>query len=285
MTIYELSIITNTGFPYYHLVLKEPPKGENLYLRFFDFSKDSKENKIKLDPTSSFELNAGLVSALFEFARNIDKKIEILEFSTNDDSKKSENGPNYKGDVLITTQTESYLLHKSVKEKIKLIYNLIIAEKVPLDSALEMLQNESDKIAEILTDLEARKRLKKYKKEIDQLGTELLDEMKDYGLKGICITSFDLSPITILGKRYTINDIDIILRNIRLFPEISALEWDFRQSTLGDEKIWVYIVKSGVGPTIYDLFQPYFYLLIADPLSYLGEFPGKLAMKFNQILG
>ncbi|MFW9936265.1 MAG: hypothetical protein ACFFD5_01315 [Candidatus Thorarchaeota archaeon] len=285
MTFYDISIITNTGFPYYHLVLKEPPKGENLYLRFFDFSKDSKENKIQLDPTSSFELNAGLVSALFEFARNIDKKIEILEFSTNDYAKKSENQPNYKGDVLITTQTESYLLHKSVKEKIKLIYNLIIAEKIPLDSALEMLQNESDKIVEILTDVEAKKRVKRYKKEIDQLGNELLNEMKDYGLKGICITSFDLSPIKNLGKRYTMNDIDIILRNIRLFPEISALEWDFRQSTLGDEKVWVYIVKSGVGPTIYDLFQPYFYLLIADPLSYLGEFPGKLAMKFNQILG
>ncbi|MFX1408542.1 MAG: hypothetical protein ACFFBW_16445 [Promethearchaeota archaeon] len=285
MTFYDISIITNTGFPYYHLVLKEPPKGENLYLRFFDFSKDSKEKKIQLDPTSSFELNAGLVSALFEFARNIDKKIEILEFSTNDYAKKSENQPNYKGDVLITTQTESYLLHKSVKEKITLIYNLIIAEKIPLDSALEMLQNESDKIVEILTDVEAKKRVKRYKKEIDQLGNELLNEMKDYGLKGICITSFDLSPIKNLGKRYTMNDIDIILRNIRLFPEISALEWDFRQSTLGDEKVWVYIVKSGVGPTIYDLFQPYFYLLIADPLSYLGEFPGKLAMKFNQILG
>lgn len=285
MTFYDISIITNTGFPYYHLVLKEPPKGENLYLRFFDFSKDSKEKKIQLDPTSSFELNAGLVSALFEFARNIDKKIEILEFSTNDYAKKSENQPNYKGDVLITTQTESYLLHKSVKEKIKLIYNLIIAEKIPLDSALEMLQNESDKIVEILTDVEAKKRVKRYKKEIDQLGNELLNEMKDYGLKGICITSFDLSPIKNLGKRYTMNDIDIILRNIRLFPEISALEWDFRQSTLGDEKVWVYIVKSGVGPTIYDLFQPYFYLIIADPLSYLGEFPGKLAMKFNQILG
>ncbi|MFX1357066.1 MAG: hypothetical protein ACFFA8_07240 [Promethearchaeota archaeon] len=285
MTFYDISIITNTGFPYYHLVLKEPPKGENLYLRFFDFSKDSKEKKIQLDPTSSFELNAGLVSALFEFARNIDKKIEILEFSTNDYAKKSENQPNYKGDVLITTQTESYLLHKSVKEKITLIYNLIIAEKIPLDSALEMLQNESDKIVEILTDVEAKKRVKRYKKEIDQLGNELLNEMKDYGLKGICITSFDLSPIKNLGKRYTMNDIDIILRNIRLFPEISALEWDFRQSTLGDEKVWVYIVKSGVGPTIYDLFQPYFYLIIADPLSYLGEFPGKLAMKFNQILG
>ncbi|MFX0057901.1 MAG: hypothetical protein ACFE85_04565 [Candidatus Hodarchaeota archaeon] len=286
MTFYDLSIITNTGFPYYHLVLKKTPKGENLFLRFFDFSKDTLETKIQLDPTSSFELNAGLVSALFEFARNINKKIEILEFTTDKESKNfSEERSSYKGDVLITTQTESYLLHKSVKEKIKLIYNLIIAEKVPLDSALEILQNEVDKITEILTDSEARKRVKNRKKDISQLGNELLTEMKDYGLKGICITSFDLSPITTFGNKYELKDIDIILRNIRLFPEISALEWDFRQSNFGDEKIWVYIVKSGVGPTVNGLFQPYFYLLIADPLSYLGEFPGKLAMKFNQILG
>jgi hypothetical protein len=285
MTYYELSIITNTGFPYYHLVLKKPPKGENLYLRFFDFSKDNTETKMQLDPTSSFELNAGLVSALFEFARNIDKKIEILEFSTNNEDRKSEKILNYKGDVLITTQTESYLLHKSVKEKVKLIYNLLIAEKIPLDSALEVLQNEADKMTEILTDLEARKRVEKYRKDIDKLGNELLTEMKDYGLNGICITSFDLSPIIILGKKFSINDVDTILRNIRLFPEISPLEWDFRQSTFGEDKIWVYIIKSGVGPTVDGLFQPYFYLLIADPLSYLGEFPGKLAAKFNQILG
>jgi hypothetical protein len=283
MTFYELSVITNTGFPYYNLKLKSPPSGANLYLRFFDFSQSNSDPNINLDPVSLFELNAGLVSALYEFARSINKKIENLEF------KPSKKGvltkTNYKGDVLITTQTEPYLLHKSVKEKIKLIYNKVISPKIPLDSALEILQNEEDKILDILTDSEARNRIKKHKKEINQLANEFLTEMNSYGLHGICITCFDLSPITVFGKKYSLNDVEAILRTIGVIPEISPLEWIYRQSNISDEQIWVYVIKSGVGPTIHGLFEPYFYLLFADPQSYLGEFPGKLAAKFNQVLG
>lgn len=285
MTFYELSVITNTGYPYYNLKLKVPPNGANILLRFFDFTHNNSERITKLDPVSSFELNAGLVSALFEFARNIDKKIEILEFRSGKEETSKSNDWNYEGDVLITTQTEPYLLHKSVKEKIKLIYDTVIATKIPLDSALEILQNEEDNIIEILTDSEARKRIKAHENDIDLLAKEFLTEMSSYGLHGICITSFDLSPITIYGNKYSLNDVDAILRNIGIFPNIVSLEWIYRQSYILNEQIWVYIIKSGVGPTINELFEPYFYLLFADPQSYLGEFPGKLATKFNQILG
>ena len=283
MTFYELSVITNTGFPYYNLKLKSPPSGVNLYLRFFDFCHSNSDPNINLDPISLFELNAGLVSALYEFARSIDKKIENLEFKAN--KKGASNKTNYKGDVLITTQTEPYLLHKSVREKIKLIYNSVISPKIPLDSALEILQNEEDKILDILTDSEARNRIKKHKKEINQLANDFLTEMNSYGLHGICITCFDLSPITVYGKKYSLNDVEAILRKIGVIPEILPLEWIYRQSYISDEQIWVYLIKSGVGPTIHGLFEPFFYLLFADPQSYLGEFPGKLAAKFNQILG
>ena len=283
MTFYELSVITNTGFPYYNLKLKSPPSGVNLYLRFFDFSRSTSGPNITLDPISLFELNAGLISALYEFARSIDKKIEKLEFKPS--KKGASNKINYKGDVLITTQTEPYLLHKSVSEKIKLIYNSMISPKIPLDSALEILQNEEDKILDILTDSEARNRIKKHKKEINQLANDFLTEMNSYGLHGICITCFDLSPITVFGKKYSLNDVDAILRKIGIIPEISPLEWIYRQSYISAEQIWVYVIKSGVGPTIHGLFEPYFYLLFADPQSYLGEFPGKLTAKFNQVLG
>jgi len=283
MTFYELSVITNTGFPYYNLKLKSPPSGVNLYLRFFDFCHSNSDPNINLDPVSLFELNAGLVSALYEFARSIDKKIENLEFKAN--KKGASNKKNYKGDVLITTQTEPYLLHKSVREKIKLIYNSVISPKIPLDSALEILQNEEDKILDILTDSEAKNRIKKHKKEINQLANDFLTEMNSYGLHGICITCFDLSPITVFGKKYSLNDVEAILRKIGVIPEISPLEWIYRQSYISNEQIWVYVIKSGVGPTIHGLFEPYFYLLFADPQSYLGEFPGKLAAKFNQVLG
>ena len=285
MTFYELSVITNTGYPYYNLKLKIPVNGASILLRFFDFTGSNSEKVTKLDPISSFELNAGLVSALFEFARNIDKKIENLEFRSSNKSVLENNDWKYEGDVLITTQSEPYLLHKSVKAKIKLIYDTVIATKLPLDSALEMLQNEVDIIIEILTDGEARKRIKLNENEIDRVATEFLTEMNSYGLHGICITSFDLSPITVYGNKYSLNDVDAILRNIGVFPNILPLEWIYRQSHILNEQIWVYIIKSGVGPTIDGLFEPYFYLLFADPQSYLGEFPGKLATKFNQILG
>ena len=285
MTFYEFSVITNTGYPYYNLNLKIPPNGANILLRFFDFTQNNSERVSKLDPVSSFELNAGLVSALFEFARNIDKKIEILEFRSGKKQDSKNDDWSYEGDVLITTQTEPYLLHKSVKEKIKLIYDTIIATKIPLDSALELLQNEEDNIIDILTDSEARKRIKTHKDEIDLLANNFLTEMGDYGLHDICITSFDLSPISLFGNKYSLNDVNSILRNIGIFPDIVPLEWIYRQSYILNDPIWVYIIKSGVGPTINGLFEPYFYLLFVDPQSYLGEFPGKLATKFNQILG
>lgn len=285
MTYYVLSIITNTGFPFYNLELKEIPKDVNLFLRFFDFSKNSKEIKMDLDRTSMFELNAGLVSALFEFARNIDKKIEIVEFHSQDKAAQEKKLSRYKGDVLITTQTEPYILHKSVKAKIKLIYDSMISTRIPLDSAMELLQNEEDKIIDILNDKIARDRINDHKTEISKLCEGYLNDMKKYGLLGISITSFDLSPIFSYGNNYSFQTIDAILRNVGVIPEIPPLEWIYRQSFTSNEEIWVYIIKSGVGPTVDGLFQSYFYLLFAEPQSYLGEFPGKLAVRFNQILG
>ena len=283
MTIYELSVITNSGFPYYHLKLQNPPKGVRLYLRFFDFSKSNARNDIKLDSKDNFDLNAGLVSALYEFARSINKKIEILEFI----SKKEEenNKPLNEGDVLITAQTEGFLLHKSISEKIKLIYNDVIKLKIPLATAQEILQNEEDQIINYLNDSEARLRIKSNKKKLETLAKSLLNEMKNYGLNSICICSFDLSPLILIGEKYSMEEINIILRNIGIFPEIKPLDWIYRQSYINNKPIWVYITKSGVGPNIDGLSQPYFYLLIAEPQSYLGEFPGKLTLLFDQVLG
>ena len=283
MTIYELSVITNSGFPYYHLKLKTPPEGVRLYLRFFDFSKDFGRNNISLDSKDSFDLNAGLVSALYEFARSISKEIEILEFISKKKEKSDESI--FEGDVLITAQTEGFLLHKSLSEKIKLIYNNIIKPKIPLITAEVLLQNEEDQIINYLNDSEARSRIKTNKKELKTIAKSLLNDMKNYGLKSICVCSFDLSPLILIGETYSMEEINIILRNIGVFPEINPLDWIYRQSYIKNESTWVYIIKSGVGPNVDGISQPYFYLLIADPQSYLGEFPAKLTLLFNQILG
>ncbi len=289
MTIYDLSIISTTGFPYFNSLIKPTPEGVNLFLRFFDFSKDRSIFQDQLDPDSKFDLTAGLISALFEFAKNIDKKIEVLEFKPKKDKNSQlmdEVEELDQGDVLITTQTESFLLNRSVREKIKLIYKLFINSKLPLDSADNIQNGEENIIVNILTDLKARDIILNHKDELDHLASDFLIEMSDYGLWGICITSFDLSPLITFGKKYSLNNINEILRHIGYIPEIVPLEWIYRQSFFSNEQIQVCIIKSDTGPTIEDiLFEPYFYLLFADPLSYFGEFPTKLTSSFNNILG
>lgn len=284
MTIYKFSVITSHGFPYYHLILKDLPKGIKLYLRFFDFSKVDLDYKDNFDQANSFELHAGLVSALFKFAHSMNKNIKLLEFDSNNEINMEKRESKYSGNVLITAQTEPYLFHKSVYRKINLIYNTIITDKIPLSSSMEILPAEEQTIIDILTDAEARNRVKHHKSKINRVGNDFLINLKNYGLSGICITSFDLSPIIILGKKYSLDDVHEILRSIRNIPEISPLNWIYRQSTYANEELWVYIYKSDVGPSIEGLFEPYFYLLFCNPYSYLGENPGIIGTEFNKIL-
>lgn len=289
MTIYEFNVISTTGFPYFSTQIGPIPEGVKIFLRFFDFSQNKISTHEQIDLMSKFDLTAGLISALYEFARNIDKKIEVLEFKPKKEENSSESDKSklkYIGDVLITTQTEPFLLHKSVYEKAKLIYKKIISSKIPLDSANEISKSEKQKIIEILTDKEAKNLVANHKNKIKDNANDYLIEMRDYGLEGICITSFDLSPILVFGKKYSLEKINQILRHIGFIPEIAPLEWIYRQSFLANEQIQVCIIKSNIGPTVEDeLFEPFFYLLFADPLSYFGEFPGKLTSSFNNILG
>ncbi len=291
MTIYELNIISTTGFPYYNKILKPIPKGVNVFLRFFDFSKDNREDLPNDEADLMFDLKAGLISALFEFARNIDKKIKILEFkpkpSVDYNSKTKENEIKIEGDVLITVTTESYLLHNQIRKKINLIYNDFITSIIPLDSAYEIPNVEENNLIDLLVDMKAKNHINHKKKELSNNAKKLLNEMDQYGLRGIVCTSFDLSPIICFSKenRYSLQDIDIILRNIGNIPDIEPYEWKYRQSIYNSKPIWVFIINSGVGVTIKGLFEPYYYLLLAEPNSYIGEFPKKLTSEFNQILG
>jgi len=244
---------------------------------------------MEMDQSSSFELTSGLVSALFEFAKSLDKKIRTLEFrskSKEDKEKPSNEVERYSGDVLITSQTETYIFHKSFKQKIDLIYNTILAPKIPLESAERITESEEQKIIDILTDATAIENVLKNKNEVKVLADSFLRAMGEYGLESIVVTSFDLSPITNYGGKRSLEDIEEILRNIGEIPEISALEWKYRQSFLKGEQVWVYLCNSGIGVTVEDqLFEPYYYLLIADPQSYLADFPTKVISEFNLVLG
>jgi len=286
MTIYQISIITSTGYPYYNLIIKNLPSGIKLYLRFYDYTSRYRNNQLPLDSESLFDLNAGLISALFEFARNMDKKIETLEFRSRKENGENRNNPvSYRGDVLITLQSESYLLDKAVKQKVDLIYRKILSKKIPLDTAERIFPDEEKKIIDILTDTKAREKIIEDIPEINIVTKDFFKAMKEFGLESIVITSFDFSPIRVFGEQYNFKDIEILLRNIGFFPEIEPLQWKYRQSFIKGKQAWVYIINSGVGVEVEGLFEPYYYILIATPDSYLGEFPEKIAQAFNLILG
>lgn len=283
MTIYEFSVISTTGFPYYTILINPIPEGVKIYLRFFDFSQGTTKEEGKI--SSKFELMAGLISALFEFSRCIDKKIFTLEFKSGKETTQAENSKNFViSNSLITCSSETFLIHNSVSEKVKMIYNNIIAPKTPLESADSISKKEEEKILDILTDAVARQKIAQNKSKIETLTKNFLRDMGGYGLKGICITSFDLSPIVVFGEEYSFQDVEVILRNMGMIPEIKSFEWEYRQSFLKENQVWLYIINSGTGVTIENqLFEPYFYLLFADPYSYLGEFPAKLTREFNKV--
>jgi hypothetical protein len=287
MTIYNLSVITSTGFPFFYKKIRNLPEGIKLFQRFFDFTEDIDRSHEPLDNISSFELNAGLISALFEFAKNIDKKIITLEFKSlsNNNNKKSTPQKKYKGDALITAQTETYLLHRSVKQKIKLIYNNIISSKIPLETAEMLSDDEDQKIMDILHDLKARNQVFENQEKLKNLANRYIEDTGRYGLYNVVITSFDLSPISVFGEKYSFEEIEVILRNIGEIPHINPMKWKLRQSFINEKQVWIFLVNSGVGVTIEGLFEPYFYLLITDLKADLGESYIALTRELNLLLG
>lgn len=110
--------------------------------------------------------------------------------------------------------------------------------------------------------------------------------MSNYGLKAIVLTSLDLTSLLCFAANniFCLDDIVNILRNIGNIPDINPLEWKYRQSLHNKKSMWVYLINSGIGIKVKDLFESYYYLLITEPNAYLGEFPGKLTSEFNDIL-
>jgi len=285
MTIYELSIVTSTGFPYYNKKIKPVPKGVKVHLRFFDFSEQSQKD-VGDENYLEFDLKAGLISALFVFSN---KRIEVLEFRP----KKVNGKPNelndaikYKGDVLITVTTEKYLLHNQIRKKIDIIYENFINPKIPLDSAYEILHKEENLLLDILTDEKSKKHINDNKKELKKSAKKFLSEMNKYGLKGIVCCSFDLSPIICFSpdNNYTLDDVDEILRDVGNIPKIDPLNWKYRQSNHKGKPLWVFLINSGIGMTVEGIYENFYYLLLTEPDAYMGEFPRKLANEFNNLL-
>ncbi len=289
MTIYSLQVITTTGYPYYNLEIEPLPKGVPLYLRFFDFSTQELNHENEFNPTECFELTSGFVSAIFEFARLLDKNLKVLEFIPLRKNTKRSNKSQEKqikkqsGNVLITCQTETYLNSKAVKQKVQMIFDWVIQNKIPLGFEKKINLEEKERIIRILTDAKAKEQIEAKKNELKKIFNDFLNEMKVYGLEGLCVASFDLSPIISFGIDF--KSVEALLRNLGDIPDVETLQWKYRESTIGDLRKWIYIVNSGVGPSEESIFMPYYYILFASPESFLGESPGILASKINLILG
>lgn len=288
MTIYSLQVITTTGYPYYNLEVQSQPEGIPMYLRFYDFLGKEQDVSEQLTQEESFDLTAGFISAIFEFSRNLDRKLEQVEYiplshsnaaATYIDSKPGR----LKGDVLITVQTETYLNEVGVRKKVNMIYDWIIQNKIPLGMEKKILPEEREKIIEILTDAQARQIIESNREDVRLTCNDFLNEMKDYGLEGICISSFDHTPIITFGIDF--KEVGELLRNVGKIPEVEILQWKYRQSNIEDQRKWVYIVNSGIGPSEESIFMPFYYILFASPESFLGESPGILAQNLNLVLG
>ena len=77
---FSVSVITSTGFPFYMQKISEEPQQTDINLRFYNFVNENLSEHSQ--PEQTFELQTGLISALYEFARILDHPIEYLKFKT-----------------------------------------------------------------------------------------------------------------------------------------------------------------------------------------------------------
>jgi len=288
MTIYEFNVNTTTGFPYLGLKINEIQEGIRIFLRFFDFSKEKCVDEI-IDPESKTELTAGLISAIFEFSRAINRKIYMLEFQSEGDDPALTcddlDGPI--SDTLITCASETYLNQKAIRKKIEFIYKTIILPKTPLVTASELLTPEIDMIKNILNDNTARKNVQNHLNAINDEVEKYFVEKSSYGLEGICILTFDLSLIQVFGDKYSLKEVTEILRNMFQVPDIPEFGLKHRIVNYKGKDIWLYIINSGIGITEKFmeevLFENYYYLIISKSESNLGDLFMNLMNKFNEI--
>lgn len=291
--IYTFSIITSTGYPFYFKEIHKIPKGVDLHLRFYDFCNLTHS----INFVEGFELFAGLISALNEFSGLLGQKLELLKFNAikNEEDNLNQNGNKVVKNPLITIkippgtdaivncQNERFLSPISIQAKINLIFKRIIEKKLPIGMDQTILEDEEQFIIDILDDSLAKKRIELVKKDLIIACDMLLNDYKNYGLEAIAVTTFDFTPI----ETFNISKEQLFefLRNMGKLPEVNTYNWktDTAYIDENNQKI-LYIVNSGVGITIDKIFMPYYYLLIANPESYLAEIPRNIYAILNSII-
>ena len=292
MTIYTLSIITCTGYPWFHKEIIKIPKSVELHLRFFDLTNIERGEE---GFNQSFELFAGLISALFEFARLLNQNIELLKFKTDKskdnlglDQVRLISNPLYPieiplgTDVLINCQTERFVDPIALETKIHIIFDKIVRNKIPLGPDKELTREEENYCITILEDLKAKEKLIPLMDDIEENALGMLKDYSQYGLKAIAITSFDFNPLVSYGIK--LSECYELFRDIGKLPDVQTYQWKYRNGKVGNSPCWVYIINSGIGVNVESVFMPYYYILICTPESFLGEIPQNVYEKLNNII-
>ncbi len=288
--MYAISIISTTGIPFSTIMIQKEPQDVDLAMHFFTFSLPLGE----MCP-GSFELEAGLISALYEFSRCVDQPIETLKFRHLGKINKELIGDHivYKNkhitieypsnsDILITTRSENFINRTALEAKIIVIYSEILRKYTPIGPERELTPQDQQTIIDILINKDQIDLLKKRENELKEKIKNLLGGYKQYGLESIVICGFDLQPI-FLG----IEDSALILsmmRDIETFPYVEPFEWRYRTSFVKGTEYWIYIVNSGLALDSHGIKMNYYYMLITKEGSFLGESPYKILTELNEMI-
>ncbi len=255
------------------------------------------DEKSSFDESTAFELNAGLIAALSEFARLLKRPMTGLLFKYAGDSDLpatwepnhapvEENSDNEIG-TIITVRCDIYNHYLEVKKKVDLIYEKYVKQFTPFGPDKCIDRDCINDLIRVLTDQSAKEKLLKHADQIRNASLNFIEEMNSYGVESILITSCDFTPLVTFGD-LSLTEAEELLRNIGDVPIVETYSWKYRQSRFMrgkvEKRVWNFIINSGTGVTVEGQFQPFYYMLMCIPGSFLGEVPQKYYTEINNIL-
>ncbi len=246
-------------------------------MRFYDFV--HKDFHITQEQEQTFELQAGLVSALYEFSRVLGLPIELLKYRAEEQEEDVLIQTELKdgSDVIVTVRSESFLIASHFRSKINLIYNEIIKNHIPLGPHKRISDSDERFMVDLFNDASALEKIDQNRAQIDDTCQSILEEYGEYGLENIIISSFDGCPL----KSYNMS-LEMafnLFRKMRTIPIVKEYQWKYR---LIAQK-GLYIINSGTGVKIKDLFMPYYYILVTSESAMLGDSPTTIYQKINNV--
>jgi len=152
LTIYKFSVITSGGFPYYHLIIKEPPKEVKLPKLLVDLLNE-KPQDIKLTCYADFAYKQDEWQSLIEVPVDINSSKENEEPFTHIESVKFSRRQNTHIQYTVQIgQTEDGVTKHSTW--LEVAWKGKLTEEIP-----KLLLESSSKLSKVLV---SRKRRKKY---------------------------------------------------------------------------------------------------------------------------